>query len=129
MALSWLSRMLKKKSRPASRSGRKPPRRGRFLPAFEPPDERLLPAITASFSPNAGLLSVFGDAQSNTIVISRDVAGNLLVNAGAVSILGGAATVANTTLVQVFGQAGNDNLMLDESNGALPAANLFGGAG
>jgi Ca2+-binding RTX toxin-like protein len=29
----------------------------------------------------------------------------------------------------VFGQAGNDTITLDESNGALPRANLFGGAG
>ena len=39
------------------------------------------------------------------------------------------ATVANTTLIQVFGQSGNDTIALDESNGALPAANLFGGDG
>ena len=38
-------------------------------------------------------------------------------------------TVANTTLIQVFGQGGNDTITLDESNGALPAANLFGGDG
>jgi len=29
----------------------------------------------------------------------------------------------------VFGQGGNDTITLDESNGALPAAQLFGGAG
>ena len=37
--------------------------------------------------------------------------------------------MANTSLIQVFGQAGNDTLTLSEANGALPAANLFGGAG
>ncbi len=29
----------------------------------------------------------------------------------------------------MFGQAGNDTISLDETNGALPAANLFGGDG
>src|SRR5207249_3206775 len=129
MALSWMSRMLKKTPRPVSRSGRKQPNPRRFLPALEPLDERILPAITASFSPGTGILTVFGDAGNNTVVVSRDAAGKILVNGGAVVIQVGAATVANTALVQVFGQDGNDNLSLDEANGALPAANLCGGAG
>jgi RTX calcium-binding nonapeptide repeat (4 copies) len=33
------------------------------------------------------------------------------------------------SLSQVFGQAGNDTITLDEASGALPKANLFGGAG
>ena len=32
-------------------------------------------------------------------------------------------------MIQVFGQGGNDTITLDETNGALPAAQLFGGAG
>ena len=84
-------------------------------------------AITSSFS--KGLLTEFGDAADNTIVTSRDAAGNILVNGGAVATLGGKPTVANTTLIQVFGQAGNDTITLNEANGALPAANLFGGDG
>ena len=83
-------------------------------------------AVTASFS--NGTLTVFGDANNNTITISRNAAGNLLVNGGAVAVLGGTATVANTSLIQVFGQGGNDTLTLSEVNGALPKANLFGGA-
>ena len=51
------------------------------------------------------------------------------MNGGAVPIVGGHATVANTALIQVFGQGGNDTITLDEANGALPAAQLFGGAG
>ena len=86
-------------------------------------------AIKASFFPTAGLLSVFGDNLDDTIVMSRDAAGQILVNGGAVPIAGGQATVANTALIQVFGQGGNDTITLDESNGALPAAQLFGGAG
>src|SRR5215475_6318137 len=86
-------------------------------------------AITASFSTGTGLLSVFGDALDDTIFVSRDAAGKILINAGAVPVLGGTPTVANTALIQVFGQGGNDTITLDESNGALPAAQLFGGAG
>src|SRR5258707_6630124 len=86
-------------------------------------------AITASFSPISGVLTVIGDSQDNTIVASCDVAGNILINGGSVAILGGQPTVANTSLIQIFGQAGNDTISLDESNGTLPAANLFGGDG
>jgi Ca2+-binding RTX toxin-like protein len=86
-------------------------------------------AITASFIPGAGLLSVFGDAAKNTVTVSRNAAGKILVNGGAVSVVGGSPTVANTAEIEVFGQAGDDTVALDESNGALPAALLFGGAG
>jgi Ca2+-binding RTX toxin-like protein len=86
-------------------------------------------AITASFSPGAGSLSVIGDALGNTIRVSRDAAGSLLVNGGAVAIRGGRPTVANTRGIQVFGLGGDDTIFLDESNGALPAAQLFGGVG
>src|SRR5262249_40238491 len=86
-------------------------------------------AVTAFFNPTTGVLTVFGDALDNNIVISRNAAGTILVNGGAVPILGGTATVANTSLIQGFGQAGNDTITLNESNGALPAAQMFGGAG
>src|ERR1700744_5650902 len=86
-------------------------------------------AITSSFNPAAGLLSTFGDSNNNTIKFSRDAAGDLLVNGGAVNIVGGTPTVANTSLIQAFGQDGNDTITVDESNGALPAADLFGGNG
>ena len=46
-------------------------------------------AIKASFSPGAGLLSVFGDAAKNTVTVSRNAAGTLLVNGGAVAVAGG----------------------------------------
>ena len=84
-------------------------------------------AVTASFT--AGSLSVFGDNLDNTITISRNAAGQILVNGGAVTVTGGTPTVANTALIQVFGQGGNDTITLSEANGALPRANLFGGAG
>src|SRR3954469_12713811 len=82
-------------------------------------------AVTASFDPISGMLSVFGDALDNTITVS----GTILINGGAVVIQGGTATVANTSLIQVFGQGSNDTITLNEANGALPRANLFGGDG
>src|SRR5215207_7801276 len=86
-------------------------------------------AVTSNFTPNAGILSTLGDSLNNNITLSRDAAGKLLVNGGAVKVLGGTPTVANTSLIQVFGQGGNDTITLNEANGALPRANLFGGAG
>jgi Ca2+-binding RTX toxin-like protein len=90
---------------------------------------RLTPAVNAFFIPNAGVLTVMGDAQDNTIEVSRNAAGTLLVNGGAINVVGGTPSVANTSLIQVFGQGGNDTITLNEANGALPRANLFGGAG
>jgi Ca2+-binding RTX toxin-like protein len=89
----------------------------------------MLPAVTALFVPQAGLLTVRGDAADNAIVVSRDAAGHILVNGGAVNVRGGTPTVANTATISVFGQGGNDTITLDEANGALPKALLFGGAG
>ena len=63
-------------------------------------------ATTSSFS--NGTLSVLGDSLDNTITVSRDAAGKILVNGGAVAVTGGTPTVANTSLIQVFGQGGND---------------------
>src|SRR5215510_14730395 len=84
-------------------------------------------SITGTFG--TGQLGVNGDAQGNDIEVSRDAAGRILVNDGAVAIAGGAPTVANTGRTQVFGLGGNDSITLNEANGALPAANLFGGLG
>jgi Ca2+-binding RTX toxin-like protein len=86
-------------------------------------------AVTASFLPASGTLSIFGDTLDNTITVSRDAAGNILINGGAVTIVGGTATVANTALIQGFGLGGNDTITLNEALGALPAAQLFGGDG
>jgi Ca2+-binding RTX toxin-like protein len=96
---------------------------------FEQLESRTLFAVTASFIPGAGVLTVFGDALDNNITLSRNAAGTILVNGGAVPVLGGTPTVANTAQMQVFGQGGNDAVTLNETNGALPRANLFGGAG
>jgi Ca2+-binding RTX toxin-like protein len=86
-------------------------------------------AVTASFNTSGATLTVFGDSLTNSITLSRDAAGKILVNGGAVNVSGGTPTVANTALIQVFGQAGNDTITLSEATGALPAAHLFGGVG
>ncbi len=83
-------------------------------------------AVTSTFS--AGVLNVNGDSLDNTITISRDAAGQILVNNGAVSVVGGTPTVANTAEIKVFGLGGRDVISLNQANGALPRANLFGGA-
>jgi hypothetical protein len=40
-------------------------------------------AVTASFSPATGVLTIFGDALDNNIIVSRNAAGNILINGGA----------------------------------------------
>ena len=75
-----------------------------------------------------GVLVVNGDAANNTIVVSRTSSGKLQVNGGAVRIKGN-PTVSNTSRVQLFGQGGDDVLSIDELNGPMPPADLFGAAG
>ena len=86
-------------------------------------------AISSNFAAGTGVLTTTGDDLDNTITTSRNAAGIILVNGGAVPIQGGQPTVANTSLIDVFGNGGNDIISLDESNGALPSAHLFGGTG
>jgi len=84
-------------------------------------------AATATFA--SGQVIVTGDGANNNLVVSRSVAGAIRLNGGALPIAGGSPTVSNTTLILLFGQAGNDVLTLDEANGALPPAQLFGSFG
>src|SRR5262249_32454102 len=103
----WFSHILGQRQRVQER---RPVRR---IMRLEQLDARLTPTVNAFFS--AGVLVVNGDNQNNTIDISRDAAGKLLVNGGAISIKGGAATVASTKLIQVFGLGGNDTISLNET--------------
>ena len=89
-------------------------------------------AIKANFT--AGLLSVTGDNGADDITVKRDLAGNILVNDGAVSVQGDPPpTLVNTTEIDVFGGSGNDTISLDNvappAGQALPTAHLFGGNG
>lgn len=84
-------------------------------------------SISAVFT--EGVLTITGDDQENTIVASRDPAGTILVNGGAVPVTGDIPTTNNTSLIRAFGLGGNDVLQVDDSNGLMPPANLFGGEG
>lgn len=83
--------------------------------------------ISAEFS--EGILTVTGSDADNSMIVSRNAAGTLFVNGGAVPIQWGPATIYNTALIRMHGLAGSDELRLDETNGPLPAAEMFGGEG
>ena len=129
MATTWLTRWFTNKMRPLRRPVRTKIDRRQFGPTVEALDKRVMLSTTATFSAARLQLTITGDAQDNTIVVSRNAAGTILVNNGAVAIQGGSATVANTRLILISGGLGNDNLSLDQTNGALPSANIDGGAG
>ncbi len=76
-----------------------------------------------------GVLTVTGDEHDNTLIVSRDAAGTILVNGGAVPVTGGVPTVANTSLIRILGLKGNDVLSVDDSNGPMPPSDLLGGEG
>ena len=82
--------------------------------------------LTAPTAEAAGVLTLIGNNSDNVITVGREAGGRIVVTGAAVT---GTPTVANTELIQVFGQGGNDTLTLSESGGALPRANLFGGSG
>jgi len=86
-------------------------------------------SIIGKFQPHSRQLLFIGGNEDNPITISRDGTGHLLGNAGEITISGGEPTTENTGLLRVFGNGGNDVIALDETNGPLPAARLFGGGG
>jgi Ca2+-binding RTX toxin-like protein len=90
-------------------------------------------AVHAASNPTAiftlGVLTVVGTSQDDAIVVSRDAAGKILLNGGAIPILGGTPTVANTRSVSLLGVGGNDVLTMDEVSGALPKVLMIGGSG
>ncbi len=85
--------------------------------------------ITANYSPATFTLTVTGTTLGEAMTIERDVAGALRVNGGTVAITGGAPTVANTDLIAASGSDGDDAISIDETNGAMPKAELGGGNG
>jgi hypothetical protein len=88
-------------------------------------------AIKANFT--AGLLSITGGNGEDDITVTRDAAGQILINGGAISVQGDQPTLTNTTEIDVFGGNGNDRISLDNvappAGQALPTAHLFGGNG
>src|SRR5215213_3782101 len=124
LAPGWWSNEIPREN--VRRAG-EPRRRDRIAAAVEALDRRVMFAVTASLA--GGTLFVTGDDQDNVITISRTAGGTILVNNGAIPIQGGIATVANTTHFHLVGAGGNDNISLNQANGVLPGAALFGGAG
>src|SRR5205809_562942 len=74
-------------------------------------ESRRLYSVTATAA--GGVLTVLGDGNNNAITVSRDVAGNLLVNGGSVAITGSPANVGNIQTINVSGLGGNDSIALD----------------
>src|SRR5437870_998206 len=68
MALSWLHRLLTRKSGPVSRTGRKKPGHARFVPALEWLSERIVPAAFHVTTLTEGVAGSLRDAitQANT---------------------------------------------------------------
>src|SRR4029079_11662232 len=83
-------------------------------------------SIKSKFQDQLHRLFVNAGDGDNSVTISSDAGGHLLVNGDAVD---GEPTIANTDLIRVTGGDGNDVIALNEANGALPAAELAGGDG
>src|SRR5262245_7169813 len=86
-------------------------------------------AITATFLSSPGALRLFGDGNPNSITASRDTAGSIFVNGGAVAVEGAIPRIANVTTIVAQGFVGDDVISLDETNGALPRAEFHGNSG
>jgi Ca2+-binding RTX toxin-like protein len=87
------------------------------------------PAISAVLT--SGVLTVTGDNRDNTLAVTRDAAGTIsvFVNGSPFAVSGGVPTTTNTSLIRISGFGGNDTLLVDDANGPMPPANLFGGEG
>jgi len=81
--------------------------------------------IDSKFLEHPHRVLVTADGGNNEVAVSRDAGGQLFVNGDAVQD----GTVGDTNLIQVNGGDGNDVIALDETNGVLPAARIFGGDG
>jgi hypothetical protein len=89
-------------------------------------------AIQASLNPTTHVLTATGDNGGDAITVTRDLAGNIFINDGAVSVQGDSPTLANTTRIDVFGGNGDDTISLEAppAGQLLPTtAHLFGGNG
>jgi len=74
-----------------------------------------VPSAASAAGPSAtfsqGVLTVTGSNAADTLVVSRDAAGTILVNGGAIPVVGGTPTVANTRLIVMTGRPGSDTLL------------------
>jgi hypothetical protein len=86
-------------------------------------------SIRGNFLAQARTLFFNSDSHADSLAISQDGSGHLVGNGGAVNVAGGNPNIGDTSLINVHGGGGNDNIRLDESHGPLPAALLSGGTG
>src|SRR5689334_20497329 len=86
-------------------------------------------SIHGEFHVQSKQLLFIGDNVDNHVTISSDLTSHIVGNGGAIPVSGDVPTVAKTDLIIALGGMGNDVIALDETNGALPAAILFGAAG
>jgi Ca2+-binding RTX toxin-like protein len=84
---------------------------------------------SASFIQSQHLLTVLGDTGDNSISVGRDAAGVITINGSEVVINGVAVTVANVHKIVIEGGSGSDRLAIDDSNGPMPIASIFGQSG
>src|SRR5262245_30373978 len=105
---------------------RRPRRAGHRELCLEPLQDRILPAITPSFS--GGLLKIVGDAAANSIVLT-------LVGTSGTSIrlngagISGSPTLANTKSIVILGNGGDDTIDISALTGYAGKTTLDGGAG
>ena len=92
-------------------------------------ETRCLLTVSAAFSASTGVLSVISDSASDSITVSYDSSGNVMVNGGSVSIQGDVPTSTNTMQVSMMGGGGDDVLAFDETNGQFPGSYISGGDG
>ena len=71
------------------------------------------------------VVALFGNDNVDNMTVSRNAAGAILANGVAIPGADGRQHRADP----LFGKDGNDTITLNETNGALPRADLFGGAG
>src|SRR5262249_40223499 len=83
--------------------------------------------VSSRFDPVTGILTASGDNLDNTITVSHDAAGAILINDGAVPIVGGTPSVANTAQIQLSGRGGDD-VIRAHSSLTVPTT-IDGGAG
>ena len=91
-------------------------------------DDESTEVVLISARCEGNTLVVLGTPLADVIEISRS-GDDILVNGGAVPVSGCSPTVLNITMIDIDGLPGNDQLTIDESGGALPAAEFDGNEG
>lgn len=89
-------------------------KRSHLSPRLERLSEKIIPAVTASFS--GGILTITGDSAANRIILEIDADGDILLNDDSVA---GDPTVFNTDNISVRAGGGKDFIQIDQRNGTF----------